>query len=138
MKTLLLFLCLTAAAAAAETLDLQRFLNALAAVETGVRWDGRPGPAGELSAWQIRKETWRQHTCAPFHLAATNPALAEVIAIEHITWLELELGRRGLPVTPAAVATCWNGGLGRAGQWTDFGQRVENLYRAASPSLCQR
>lgn len=131
MKSLLLFLCLAATTAAAP-LDIQRFLNALAQVETGARWDGRPGPAGELSAWQIRKETWRQHTGAPFRLAATNAALAEVIAIEHITWLELELGRRGLPVTPAAVATCWNGGLGRAGQWSDFGQRVENLYRAAA------
>ncbi|MDD2763451.1 MAG: hypothetical protein PHE83_05695 [Opitutaceae bacterium] len=114
--------------APAAPLDIARLLAAVAAKETGLRWDGRPGPGGELSAWQITETVWRQHCKAPFAQAATDHQLAREVAERHIHWLIAQIERRGLPVTPQRVATAWHFGLSHVARRTPWGREVANLY----------
>jgi hypothetical protein len=109
-------------------IDVGREIDALAMKETGLRWDGRPGLCGELSAWQITEKVWRQHMApAPFS-DAREPALARVCALRHVRWLIAQIERRGLAVTPQCVATAWHFGLSRAARSTEWGLEVANLY----------
>jgi hypothetical protein len=123
-----IFFLLAISASAAE-IDVSRFLEAIAAKETGLRWDGQPGPCGELSRYQITETVWRQHMApAPFALAR-DPAQARTCAVKHLHWLIAQIERHGLAVTPQHVATAWHFGLSRAGRRSQWGIEVANLYR---------
>ena len=127
IRAVLIFFALVIAASAAE-LDVPCFVDVLPLKETGLRWDGRPGLCGELSAWQITETVWRQHMApAPFS-DAREPALARVCALRHVRWLVAQIERRGLVVTPQRVATAWHFGLSRAARSTEWGLEVANLY----------
>jgi hypothetical protein len=70
----------------------------------------RPGPRGELGAYQFRESTWRMHTPAPFS-HARDRTVADEVAVRHYEWIGRGLQRAGLPVTSYNVALAWNCGL---------------------------
>jgi hypothetical protein len=92
----------------------------------------RPGPRGELGAYQFRAETWRMHTAEPF-ARALDRATADRVAERHYEWLRRGLARAGLPVSPYNIALAWNSGLGavvsgRAPRVAHrYAERAENL-----------
>lgn len=92
----------------------------------------RPGPKGELGAYQFRASTWRMHTTVPF-ARAINREESDVVAVRHYEWLRRELERAGVPATPYMIALAWNGGLdgaisGRAPAIAhDYARRAVNL-----------
>jgi len=95
----------------------------------------RPGPCGELGAYQFRAQTWRMHTAAPFE-HALDRNLSDAVAVKHYEWLRVSLERAGKTATPYAIGLAWNGGLEavlrgsspRAAR--DYAQRVANLAAA--------
>ena len=123
----LLVLFVLAAPARAEV-DVPRLVDALGMKETGLRWDGQPGPAGEMSAWQITEGVWRQHMAPRPFSDARDPALARECALKHVRWLIAQIQRRGLAVTPQRVATAWHFGISHAARRTTWGMEVANLY----------
>lgn len=92
----------------------------------------RPGPAGELGAYQFRRETWAQHTTRPFRDALIR-AYSDEVALSHYEWLRAGLKRNGLAVTPYNIALAWNAGLtavvkGRVPRAARlYAERVNNL-----------
>lgn len=92
----------------------------------------RPGPCGELGAYQFRESTWRMHTQVPFRQAIERTH-SDAVAVRHYEWIRRGLVRAGLPVTPYNVALAWNGGLaatvrGRVSAATrNYAERVSNL-----------
>lgn len=70
----------------------------------------KPGPKGELGAYQFRESTWRMHTGLPFS-HALEKAHADPVAVRHYDWIARGLIRHGMEVTPYNVALAWNGGL---------------------------
>jgi hypothetical protein len=141
IKTILPLLAFSAACSAAE-LSLPAladsppqsvcdFLYAIRQVESGDRYDGPPGPAGELGAYQFRRQVWAQHTEAPFSQARTS--LADTIAARHYQWIAETLRSSGVADTVWNCAAAWNCGLenvctGRIPRSTrDYAQRVQNL-----------
>lgn len=94
----------------------------------------RPGPHGELGAYQFRRATWRMHSHKPFH-QALNRAESDTVAAAHYDWLAEGLERNGVPATAYNIALAWNAGLsatvsGRAPRTSrDYAQRVVNLAR---------
>jgi len=92
----------------------------------------RPGPCGELGAYQFREETWRMHTSAPF-ASALNRRVSDAVAVKHFEALKQGLERAGLPATAYNIALAWNGGLtavvrGRVPAASrDYAERVTNL-----------
>lgn len=103
----------------------------------------RPGPRGELGAYQFREKTWRMYTSVPFSHANDRHASDEV-AVRHYEWLKLQLVRAGMDASPYNIALAWNGGVAAAINATSpraarlYAQRVENiaeqLKAAASPA----
>lgn len=96
----------------------------------------KPGPCGELGAYQFREGTWRMHTQVPFR-QAIDRTHADAVAIRHYEWIKRGLVRAGLPVTPYHIALAWNGGLaatvrGRISASTrNYAERVSNLAAQA-------
>jgi hypothetical protein len=92
----------------------------------------KPGPGGELGAYQFRESTWRMHTKLPFRYALEQ-AHAEPVALRHYDWIARGLVRNGMEVTPYNVALAWNGGLsatvrGRVPVAAHrYAERVQNL-----------
>ncbi len=92
----------------------------------------RPGPCGELGAYQFRAATWRMHTNVPFS-QALDRTVADDVAVRHYEWLRRGLEAARVPVTPYMIALAWNGGLtaavaGRAPRVArDYAQRAANL-----------
>jgi len=127
IRAAVIFLLLAIAARAAE-IDMPRFLQVLAMKETGLGWNGRPGPCGELSAWQITETVWRQHMAPRPFRQARDPALARACAVKHLAWLIAGIGNRGLELTPARLATAWHFGLSHAGRRSEWGTEVAGLY----------
>ncbi len=119
---------------------------ALPSVRAGERWEtlqaihwvenphnsAKPGPCGELGAYQFRESTWRMHTRVPFR-HAIDRTHADAVAVRHYEWIKRGLVRAGFPVTPYHVALAWNGGLtatlrGRVSAATrNYAERVSNL-----------
>jgi hypothetical protein len=108
--------------------DVPRLLEALRMKETGLRWDGQPGPAGELSDYQLTAGVWRQHMAPRPFSEARDPALARTCAVKHIDWLVAQIQRRGLTITPQRVATAWHFGISHAARRTRWGMEAANLY----------
>lgn len=92
----------------------------------------RPGPCGELGAYQFREMTWRMHTTVPFAQATVRSASDEV-AIRHYEWIKSGLTRAGMEATPYNIALVWNGGLAAVVRGTvrpvtrDYAERVKNI-----------
>ena len=146
-KSIVPLLAFSAACSAAETSLPTRadappqmvsdFLYAIRQVESGDRYDGPPGPAGELGAYQFRRQVWAQHTGAPFTQARTS--FADEIAAKHYQWIAETLRSSGVADTAWNCAAAWNCGLDRvrAGRiprsTRDYAQRVQNIieYQAA-------
>jgi hypothetical protein len=122
------FLLLPAVALQAD-IDVERMVDVLAMKETGTRWDGKVGPTGELSAWQITEPVWREHMAPRPFEEARDPALARTCAAKHVRWLVTQVERRGQAATPERVATCWHFGPGHARQPSRWGADVANLYQ---------
>jgi hypothetical protein len=127
MKHTLLWLVLTASAAHAD------IFYGLRCVETGDRWNTRPGRHGELSAYQLGVMVWAQHSKLPFSKYGRNRAEATRVAHEHIAWIRDELLRHNRDVTPYNLALAWHVGVTQflyghvtAGD-RDFATRVANL-----------
>src|SRR4051812_36950851 len=59
----------------------------------------RPGPFGELGAYQFRPTTWQMHTKVPFNRALDRQASDEV-AVRHYEWLKQRLAAANIPATP--------------------------------------
>jgi hypothetical protein len=127
LSLVLLILFILGAPARAE-LDVGRLVDALGMKETGLRWDGQPGPAGELSSYQITERVWRQQMAPRPFSEARDPALARACAVKHVRWLIAQIRGRGLTITPQRVATAWHFGISHAAQRTEWGMEAANLY----------
>lgn len=70
----------------------------------------RPGPCGELGAYQFRETVWHKYTSAPFS-RALDRATADRIAVRHYEWLKQELTRGGFEASAYNIALAWNSGV---------------------------
>jgi hypothetical protein len=92
----------------------------------------RPGPRGELGAYQFRAETWRMYTRVPFSHANDRQA-SDQVAIRHYEWLKRGLQQAGMEITPYTIGLAWNAGLSAAVRGSapssarDYAQRVSNM-----------
>lgn len=130
MKSVFIAFLLVAAPALAY--DEARLLQVIAEIECPGGWDGRPGRAGEASAWQITPAVWRQHMGNQPFADAWNVLDARECAQRHLRWLAAGLRRHGYEPTPARLALAWNvgltGALRRELRLTDYARRTFNLY----------
>ena len=107
------------------------FLYAIRQVETGDRYDGPPGPFGELGAYQFRRQVWAQHTRVPFSQARTS--YADQVAAKHYQWIADSLRSLGVADSAWNCAAAWNCGVdkvrtGRIPRTTrDYAERVQNI-----------
>jgi hypothetical protein len=92
----------------------------------------RPGPYGELGAYQFRAAVWHKYTHIPFS-RALDRATSDQIAVMHYEYLKRELAKAGIEPSTYNIALCWNGGLGGAKHATaphcarDYATRAETL-----------
>ncbi len=92
----------------------------------------RPGPYGELGAYQFRANTWKLHTKVPFY-RANDRRESDAVAVAHYEYLKRGLERNGMPANVYMIALAWNSGLdstinGRAPRSAhDYARRAENL-----------
>jgi hypothetical protein len=92
----------------------------------------KPGPCGELGAYQFRPETWVMYSKLPFS-AALDRRCSDEVAIQHYEWLKKRMERAGVPVTTYNIALAWNAGIdavlrSRAPSVShDYASRVTNL-----------
>ncbi len=131
---LLLTLCLgVCAASAGEVSDVDRAatLEAIHMLENP-RNVSRPGPRGELGAYQFRAATWRSYSSEPFE-CALDRSKSDEVAARHFEWLRQRLDAAHVPVTPYTIALAWNGGIGAALSGRapraarDYAERASNL-----------
>ena len=125
-------------ASATARVDEMRMLEAIAQVESGTRNLARPskkiGTAGERSAWQITKTTWRRYTSEAFEKATSDATLAHLVAQIHLRCLRLELDTAGIGSSPINLALAWNAGpaaviRGRIPNGSkDYADRVVSIY----------
>lgn len=122
------YLVLMMSSVGARPLDQARLLESIAQKEVGGIWDGRPGPCGELSRYQISFAVWIQHSREPF-AEARNEAKARAVALKHLAWLRAQIAARHQGPSVERIATCWHFGAGHAGRKSEWGELVANLYR---------
>lgn len=97
----------------------------------------RPGPRGELGAYQFRAETWRMHTTLPF-AHAHDRTTSDYVAEKHYEWIKRGLESARLAPSPYNIALAWNGGLAAvvAGKSPPaahrYAERAANLAAALS------
>lgn len=132
MKALLITFLLIASPAMAY--DEARLLQVIAQIECPGGWDGRQGPAGEASAWQITPAVWRENMGDQPFTDAWNVVDARECASRHLRRLAAGLRRHGYEPTPARLALAWNvgltGAIRRELRLTDYARRTFNLYAA--------
>ena len=109
MKATLLTIGFGFLATLASASDRWETLQAIHWVENPTE-STRPGPFGELGAYQFRRTTWQMHTKEPFHLA-NHRATADKVAVEHYEWLRRGLIRNGIEASSYNIALAWNAGL---------------------------
>lgn len=104
----------------------------------------RPGPAGELGAYQFRRETWQMYTGRPFH-DALDRQCSDIVATRHYDWLIRYLVRGGKSPTTYNIALAWNAGLGAVlrgripASSHRYAERVVNLVEdAGTPDFLGR
>ena len=121
MKKIILFVLLALSARA--EFNTERFLEALAMKETGLAWNGQPGPCGELSKWQITERTWYEEMGAVPFCAAYDGEWARKCTLARLLRIRGYVGDN-----PERIATCWHFGLSHRGTPSVWGQEVANLY----------
>ena len=119
-------------------IDELRVLAAIAQAETGTinlaRACTKVGAAGERSAWQFKRTTWRLYTTVPFERASADPFLAHLVARLHLRYLRMCLESVNITPNVFNLAQAWNAGPGpviktRAPSSTyDYAKRVNALY----------
>lgn len=119
-------MCLLVLTVRAE-INTEAFLDALAMKETGTGWNGKPGPCGELSRWQVTERTWKQETALPFD-RARDAGTARAVVLLHMERLRRQIEGSGHVATPERLATCWHFGASHAGKPSEWGREVANLY----------
>lgn len=103
----------------------------------------RPGPCGELGAYQFRPSTWSLHTDVPFQRALERP-MSDLVAGRHYDWLSRRLEAAGLRASPYNIALAWNGGItaalnGRSSRAAHaYAIRAANLAAALDQESRQR
>ena len=128
---LVLLLCLSAAPARAEP-SQSRVLDQIAQVESANRY-WVIGPAGEVTAYQMRPRYWWAYTDEPLSRASQDPRFGRTIAAKHLAQLRRELIAYGYQVTAYNLALAWHAGTpamvrGRTtAAQRDHAQRVANL-----------
>lgn len=70
----------------------------------------RPGPKGELGAYQFRRGTWKMHSNEPFSMA-NNRVAADAVAARHYEWIKRGLVNAGMEPSVFNIALVWNSGL---------------------------
>jgi len=130
VKTLLL--CAALALTARADFRPESFLAALAMKETGRGWNGKPGPAGELSRWQITRSVWREEMGREDFAHAARFDRARVCVLRHLAALRERIVAAGEGPTPERLATCWHFGPSHAKRASEWGQEVANLYERIS------
>jgi hypothetical protein len=126
--------------ASAHASNRSAFLEAIHQIENP-RDLTRPGPCGELGAYQFRASTWRMHTSTPFELALDR-STSDQVAVQHYEWLKRGLEAARMPATTYNMALAWNSGLAAAVNGKSprsahrYAQRATNLASAlAAPQL---
>ncbi len=131
-----------ASVASAEPASRWATLEAIHSLENP-RNLSRPGPHGELGAYQFRITTWKMHTSLPFS-QALDRRFSDLVAVEHYEYLRRGLEAARVPATPYNIALAWNGGLTGAVNGTapraarNYAERASNLASALdvpSPQL---
>lgn len=95
----------------------------------------RPGPLGELGAYQFRQSTWQMHTDLPFSYARER-AHSDEVAVKHYEWLRRGFLRKGVEPTPYRIALAWNAGLTATlrgavpSRSHDYARQVTNLVES--------
>jgi hypothetical protein len=137
MKMLILFVLL-AFVVRAETerqpivIHTEAFLESLAMKETGLGWNGEPGPCGELSKWQITESAWYEEMIYEPFACASQSERARVCVLKRIGRIRRVLDEHGIPATAERIATCWHYGLSHRGAPSAWGQEVANVYDSLS------
>ena len=118
-----------------QTVDHERFLDAVVTVEAT---PGR-GSHGELGKYQFTAQTWRQHSTKPHEWALGRTSEARLerdrVARAHIKWIEQHLENP----TVYRMALVWNAGLNtvKRNAFTDssvdYANRVRNVYGEGVP-----
>lgn len=94
----------------------------------------KPGPYGELGAYQFRLSTWQLHTKVPFARALDRQE-SDAVAVMHYDYLKRGLERNGVPATPYTIALAWNGGLDAAVKGSS--PRVAHEYARRAVNLAE-
>ena len=131
MKILIALCALTLAAHAATTDRV--FLDALSMKEVGRGWDGKPGPCGELSRWQITWDVWVQEMPGVPFESAYDEATARACALKHLARLRALIIGAGQRPTPERLATCWHFGASHRRRASEWGREVQNLCESVKP-----
>jgi hypothetical protein len=124
----------TASAGSAQAATRWATLEAIHRLENP-RNVARPGPRGELGAYQFRIATWRMHTKAPFQQALDRET-SDHVAVEHYEWLKHQLELAGREASTFNIALAWNGGLSGVLSGTapkvarDYARRAVNIADA--------
>lgn len=120
--------CAVAGMVHATEFSPEKFLEALAMKETGQGWDGKPGPCGELSRWQITSTVWAEEMPGVPFSEAYNDERARECALKHLARLRKQIIAAGHRPTPERLATCWHYGASHRWVASRWGQEVENVY----------
>lgn len=94
----------------------------------------KAGPAGELGAYQFRRETWAMYSTRPFRDALVR-SYSDEVAAAHYESLRAGLKRNGLEATSYNIALAWNAGLSAVVQGRvpraarSYAERVNNLMK---------
>lgn len=70
----------------------------------------KPGPRGELGAYQFRRGTWFMHTTEAFS-HANDRAVSDAVAEKHYEWIKRGLVHAGMEPSAFNIALAWNSGL---------------------------
>jgi len=114
-------------------LDINRFLGALGAVESGGNINA-VGKRGELGAWQMTREAWADTTTQFDFTFACDPIIGRSIAAKRCVIIIELLKRAGVRHDAYALAFAWNRGVTGAiearasAHPDDHATRVANLY----------
>jgi hypothetical protein len=92
----------------------------------------RPGPFGELGAYQFRSTTWRMHTAVPFE-RAHDRQVSDAVAVQHYEYLKRGLRAAGLTPSTYNIALAWNSGLNAVISGTS--PRVSHHYATRATNL---
>ena len=102
----------------------------------------KPGPFGELGAYQFRSSTWEMYTKRPFS-QAIDRSVSDEVAVQHYEWLKSALVRAGMEPSVYNIAMAWNAGIGSVIRGTvpsvarNYASRVENIANDLNRRLAQ-